>query len=29
MRLLIQTQGLLLSREDRDEIRSRIHQAFA
>lgn len=29
MRLLIQTQGLLLSREDRDEIRARIHQAFA
>jgi len=29
MRLLIQTQGLLLSRQDRDEIRSRIHQAFA
>lgn len=29
MRLLIQTQGLLLSREDRDEIRTRIHQAFA
>jgi hypothetical protein len=29
MRLLIQTQGLLLSRQDRDEIRTRIHQAFA
>lgn len=29
MRLLIQTQGLLLSRQDRDEIRSRIHHAFA
>lgn len=28
MRLLIQTQGLLLSREDRDLIRSRIQQAF-
>lgn len=29
MRLLIQTQGLLLSREDRDEIRTRIHQTLA
>lgn len=29
MRLLIQTQGLLLSREDRDQIRARIQQAFA
>ena len=29
MRLPIQTQGLLLSRQDRDEIRTRIHQAFA
>jgi len=29
MRLLIQTQGLLLSRQDRDEIRTRIHNAFA
>lgn len=29
MRLLIQTQGLLLSRQDRDEIRARIHNAFA
>ena len=29
MRLQIQTQGLLLSREDRDDIRARIHQAFA
>mgnify|MGYP000969646505 FL=1 len=29
MRLLIQTQGLLISREDRDLIRSRIQQAFA
>lgn len=28
MRLLIQTQGLLLSREDRDLIRSRIQQAL-
>ncbi|HET8871551.1 MAG TPA: hypothetical protein VFM48_13980 [Aquabacterium sp.] len=29
MRLLIQTQGLLISRADRDLIRSRIQQAFA
>lgn len=29
MRLQIQTQGLLLSRQDRDEIRTRIHNAFA
>lgn len=29
MRLLIQTQGLLISRSDRDLIRTRIQQAFA
>lgn len=29
MRLLIQTQGLLISRSDRDQIRSRIQQALA
>ena len=29
MRLLIQTQGLSLSRDDRDQIRSRLRQALA